>query len=95
MREKKKTIKKDTNRKKTRPSKTWSISILTYDTTISDENSQNVVSTSIGRDRRAHVGQPRTRSKIPLSFSIQNKKLTVFSLSCYILVDVMKGNNYC
>ena len=29
------------------------------------------------------------------SFSIQNKKLTVFSLSCYILVDVMKSNNYC
>ena len=45
-REKKKDDKKKTQtEKKTRPSKTWSISILTYDMTISDENSQNVVST--------------------------------------------------
>ena len=44
-REKKKDDKKNTNRKKTRPSKTWSVSILTDDMTISDENSQNVVST--------------------------------------------------
>ena len=45
-REKKKDDKKKTQtEKKTRPSKTWSISILTNDMTISDENSQNVVST--------------------------------------------------
>ena len=44
-REKKKDDKKTQTEKKTRPSKTWSISILTYDMTISDENSQNVVST--------------------------------------------------
>ena len=76
-REKGKRKKKYTNRKKTRLSKTRSINILTYDMTISDENSENLFQPKWdaldGRTSDNHKQDSRF-----FIFSIQNKKLTFF-----------------
>ena len=89
-----KTKKKYTNRKKTRPSKTRSINILTDDMTISDENSENLFQPKWdaidGRTSDNHKQDSRF-----FNFFDSEQEIHIFFLSCYILVDVMKSNNYC
>ena len=86
-REKGKRKKKYTNRKKTR-----SINILTDD--ISDENSQNLFQPKWDAIGGCTSDNHKQNSRF-FNFFNSEQETHIFFLSCYILVDVMKSNNYC
>ena len=93
-REKGKRKKKYTNRKKTRLSKTRSINILTYDMTISDENSENLFQPKWDAIDERTSDNHKQDSRF-FNFFNSEQETHIFFLSCYILVDIMKSNNYC
>ena len=88
-REKGKRKKKYTNRKKTR-----SINILTDDMTISDENSQNLFQPKWDAIGGCTSDNHKQNSRF-FNFFNSEQETHIFFLSFYILVDVMKSNNYC